>query len=54
MYSFILSLTSTLDDDGWSTPRRRRFTPGKVICISCAGGWVGNKAGLDWCGKSIG
>ena len=27
-YSFTLSLTSVLDDGGWSTPRRGRFTPG--------------------------
>ena len=28
-YSFTLSLTSTLDRDGWSTPRLGRFTSGK-------------------------
>jgi len=29
MYSFTLSLTSALDEGRWSTPRPRRFTPGK-------------------------
>ena len=28
-YSSTLSLTSTLDEGGWSTPRASRFTPGK-------------------------
>jgi hypothetical protein len=28
-YSSILSLTSVLDDGGWSTPRPGRFTPGQ-------------------------
>jgi len=28
-YSSTLCLTSTLDGDGWSTPRPGRFTPGK-------------------------
>ena len=27
-YSSTLSLTSALDDGGWSTPRPGRFTPG--------------------------
>jgi len=29
-YRFTLSLTSTLDGGGWSTPRSGRFTPGKA------------------------
>jgi hypothetical protein len=28
MYSSTLSLTSALDEGGWSTPRPGRFTPG--------------------------
>ena len=28
-YNSTLSLTSTLDGSGWSTPRPSRFTPGK-------------------------
>ena len=28
-YSSILTLTSALDEGGWSTPRPGRFTPGK-------------------------
>jgi len=28
-YSSTLSLTSALDEGGWSTPRPGRFTPGK-------------------------
>jgi len=48
MYSSTLSLTSTLDESGWSTPRLGRFTPG-THCIS---GWMGPRARLDGCGKS--
>jgi len=29
MYSSTLSLTSALDEGGWSTPRPGRFHPGK-------------------------
>ena len=29
MYSSILSLTSVLDEDGWSMPCPSHFTPGK-------------------------
>jgi hypothetical protein len=29
-YSSTLSLTSALDEGGWSTPRPGRFTPGKT------------------------
>jgi hypothetical protein len=25
---------------------------GKRFCTHCIGGWVGSRAGLDWCGKS--
>jgi hypothetical protein len=36
-----LSLTSALDEDGWSTPRAVRFTPGKMtrcpFCTSLGG-----------------
>ena len=37
---------------GWSTPRPRRFTPGKKYGTHCIGGWVGPRTGLDGCGKS--
>jgi hypothetical protein len=45
-YSSTLSLTSVLDDGGWSTPRPGRFTPGNDS------GWVGPRGGLDGRGKS--
>jgi hypothetical protein len=41
-YSSTLSLTSTLDGGGWSTPRPGRFTPGNdpvpIVCfMACTG-----------------
>ena len=40
-YSSILSLTSALDGDGWSTPRPGRFTPGRnPVPIVQEAGWV--------------
>ena len=40
-YSSTLSLTSTLDGDGWSTPRPGRFTPRKdPVPIVLEAGWV--------------
>jgi hypothetical protein len=33
-YSSTLSLTSALDEGGWSTPRPGRFTPGKETLYS--------------------
>jgi hypothetical protein len=46
MYSFNLSLTSALDGDGWSTPRFRRFSPGKdPVPIIQEVGW---DPGLVW------
>jgi hypothetical protein len=42
MCSFSLPSTSALDGGGWSTSR-----PG----THCTGGWVGNSAGLEGCGK---
>jgi hypothetical protein len=47
MHSSTLSLTSTLDGGGWSTPRPRERPVTHYI-----GGWVGPRAGLDGCGKS--
>ena len=39
-YIVPLSLTSTLDVGGWSTPRPGRFTPGTVrVSIAYEGGW---------------
>jgi hypothetical protein len=26
-------------------------SPGKTPSTHCTGGWVGPRAGLDWCGK---
>ena len=33
------------------TSRRARFTPGKETRYPWKGGWVGPRAGVDWCGK---
>jgi hypothetical protein len=44
-----LSLTSALDDCGWSTPRTGRFTPGKEpVPIVQEAGWA---PGPVWTGK---
>ena len=41
MYSPILSLTSVLDVDGWSTPRPGRLAPGKdPVPIVQEAGWA--------------
>jgi len=40
-YTSTLSLTSTLDEDGWSMPRPDRFTPGKdPVLIVQETGWA--------------
>ena len=36
----------------WSTPRPVALPHGKRPGTHCSGGWVGPRAGLDWCGKS--
>jgi len=42
-YIFTLSLTSALDEDGWSTPCTVRFTPGEMTrCSLCT-----NLGGLE-------
>ena len=41
MYSSTLPSTSSLDGDGWSTPRPGRFTPGKdPVLIVQEAGWA--------------
>jgi len=41
MFSSTLSLTSTLDRGGWSTPRPSSFTPGKdPVPIVPEAGWA--------------
>jgi hypothetical protein len=52
MYSSTLSLTSAVDESGWSTPRLGRFTPGKGLGTHRIGGWVGPRPGLYGCGTS--
>jgi hypothetical protein len=45
MYSSTLSLTSALDGGAWSTPRPRRFNPGKdPINIVYERGWASKPA----------
>jgi len=46
-----LSLTSTLNGGGWSSPRLGRFSLGKDP-VPGTGGWVDPRAHLDGCGKS--
>jgi hypothetical protein len=41
----IISLTSVLDLDEWSTPHPGRLSPGKQPRTHCTGGWVGPRAG---------
>jgi len=48
MYISILSLTSALHGDGWSTPHPGRFTPGKGTRYPL---YRRSRAGLDECGK---
>jgi hypothetical protein len=51
MYSFTLSLTSALDGDGWSVPRRGCFTPGNALVPIV---WeAGSAPGLVWTGVEI-
>jgi hypothetical protein len=52
-YSFTLSLISTLDGCGCSTPRPGRFTPGKRPNSHCTGGWVGPREGPDGVHKEV-
>jgi hypothetical protein len=51
-YSSTVSLTSSLDGDGWSMPRPHRFASGKRPGIHRIGGWVDSRFGLDRYGKS--
>jgi len=41
MYSSTLSLTSALDESGWSTPRPRPLYLEESPGTHCIGGWVG-------------
>ena len=47
-YSSTLSLTSSLDGGGWSTPRSGRYTHGKRADTHCKGRWVCPRVGLDF------
>ena len=53
MYSSILSLTSALDGVGGQRHAPAALLPGKRPCTPSTGGWVGPRAGLDGCGKSL-
>jgi hypothetical protein len=52
-YSSTHSLTSALDEGGWSMPRPGRFTPRKKPGTLCRRVWVDPRTGLDGCGKSL-
>jgi hypothetical protein len=53
MYSYTLPSTSALDGRGWSTSRPGRFTPPERPGTHCIADWVGPRASLDRCGKSL-
>jgi hypothetical protein len=46
------SLTSALDGEGGQRHALAALPLGKRRGAHCLGGWVGPRAGLDWCGKS--
>jgi len=50
-YSFIPSVTSALDDDGWSTLGMGPFTSGKETGSDRIGDWVDPGASLHGCGN---
>jgi len=52
MYSTFLSLTSALDEVGWSTPRPGPLYSWEIQGVHCIGGWVGPRAGMNGCEKS--
>ena len=43
----MLSLTLTIDESGWLTPRPGCFTPGKAPVIHFTGSLVGSRAGVE-------
>jgi hypothetical protein len=52
MYSSTISLTSALDERGWSTPSPGSFSPPGKTRYTFIVAWVGHRAGPDDCGKS--
>jgi hypothetical protein len=50
--SSVLSLASSVDVRGWSTPRFGRFVSEKDPVPIIGGNWVGPGAGLDGRGKT--
>ena len=52
MYSSTLIQTSALEGGEGSASRPGRTLPPGRPGTHCTGGWVGLRAGLDWCGKS--
>ena len=52
-YSSSLSLTSALDGVSGQRHAPTALLPGKRPGTHCIGGWVGPRAGLDGCGKSL-
>jgi len=53
LFLTVFSLTWTLEGGMWSTPSPGHFTPGKENSTYRIGGWVGTRAGLEECGKSL-
>lgn len=51
--SYTLSLKSTLDGNGWSRRGPGRSTPGKIPDTRYRGEWMGFRAGLNGCGRSL-
>jgi len=52
-YNFTLPLTSALDGGGVVNAMLRPLYPRERPGTHCIGGWVGPRAGLDRCGKSL-
>jgi hypothetical protein len=45
-------MTTALEGGEWSAELPGRTLPRERPSTHCTGGWVGPRAGLDWCGKS--
>ena len=45
-------MTTALEEGGGKASRPAALYPRERPGIHCTGGWVGPRAGLDWCGKS--
>jgi hypothetical protein len=51
-YNSTLSLTSALNGVGGQRHSLAALPPAKRHSTHCIGGWMGPRAGLEWCGRS--